>query len=66
MPFHAGQKEEAYMKRKRDKKLVLSRETVALLQEKDLKKVDGGTWVSNFGDNCHSNEFFPEDSHCPC
>ena len=53
------------MKGKRVKKLVLSRETVAHLQEKDLKKVAGGSWVS-FGYLCHSDEFFPEESHCVC
>jgi hypothetical protein len=53
------------MKDKHVKKLVLSRETVAYLQEKDLKKVAGGTWVS-FGYLCNSKEFFPEDTHCVC
>jgi len=53
------------MKGKRVKKLVLSRETVANLQEKDLKKVNGG-WTSMVVRDCYSQELYPEDSRCLC
>ena len=53
------------MKGKNKRKLVLSRETVANLQEGDLKKVvAGGAVVSN---RCPSiDEFYYEDTHCLC
>lgn len=57
MSFHTGQTKEANMKGQRVKKLVLSRETVANLQEKDLKKVAGGwTGVVSFCNPCLSDE----------
>jgi hypothetical protein len=58
MSFHTGQTEEANMKGKSVKKLVLSRETVANLQEKDLKKVAGGwrTEIVSWCSPCMSDE----------
>jgi hypothetical protein len=57
MSFHTGQTEEANMKVKSVKKLVLSRETVANLQENDLKKVAGGwTGIVSWCYVCLSDE----------
>jgi hypothetical protein len=65
MSFHIGQTEETNMKGKRVKKLVLSRETVANLQEKDLKKVAGGVRSIPYRD-CYSQELYPDDTWCLC